>query len=63
MKFAVTRTSDYDYVKKVEINTLEELIAFFKENGDIIISRNYDKDILKISDCDYAIEIYDYYRE
>ena len=48
---------DFDYRNSIEINTLEELLAFRKKWGDLII-RKYrkDKNILHL-------EIYDNYRE
>lgn len=69
MEFFVTKTSDWDYKEHIEINTLEELLKFVKENGDIIIQNPYPyrenlysieiTDALPISDCDD----YDDYRE
>ncbi len=58
MKFYVTRTSDWKYKEQVEINTLEELIDFVRDNGDIIIQKPYPyRDNLP------SIEIYDDWRE
>ena len=61
MLFEIRKASDYEYKEVKEINTLEELIEFFKENGDLIlrdtlISENPDTQ-------DMTIEIYDDWRE
>ena len=71
MKFRVFRTSQFsdDKPRKVEnaykkgkywyikINTLEELIAFYEEYGNLIISENWH------NKKELQIEIYDSYRE
>jgi len=62
MKFKVKKTSDEiwdDTIKHddVEISSIEELIAFVKIHGRIIISESIWKD------GEYEIEIYDDYRE
>ena len=41
----------------IKINTLEELIDFYKQYGDLIISENWD------NKKEMQIEIYDDYRE
>ena len=57
MKFNVTRTSDWEYLEQKEINNLEELLDFCRENGgDIIISIDRTKEFPRI-------EIYDDWRE
>ena len=71
MEFRVTRSSQF-FDKKprnvkniyekgdgwyIKINTLEELIAFYEEYGNLIIERNWD------NQEEMQIEIYDYYRE
>lgn len=50
MKFRVLKASDWNYVDKLEITSLEELMKFIEKNGHIIL----DKD---------TITIYDYYVE
>jgi hypothetical protein len=50
MKFKITRSSDWNYKEEKEINTLEELIEFNKEKGNLILKED-------------EIEIYDDYRE
>lgn len=58
MKFKLTKSSDWNFEKEIEFNTLEELISWMKEiNEDIIIGLNY------LGDGKDFIEIYDYYRE
>lgn len=58
MIFKVSRTSDrlIDPYKKIEINTLEELIQFCKDNDDLILSVDRGDGLL-------YLEIYDDYRE
>ena len=78
MKFVITRTSDDEYIKIKEISTLEELINFRKEVGDIIITHNFwyeSEEIERIKryypninteevvTIPNEIEIYDDYRE
>ena len=41
MKFVITRTSDNDYIEVKEFSTLEELIDFRNEVGQLVISRNF----------------------
>lgn len=41
----------------IKINTLEELIGFYKQYGDLIIEENWD------NKKEMQIEIYDDYRE
>ena len=58
MKFILFKTSDADYIKSIEIASLEELIRFIDDNGGkIVIGSNY------ISANVWFIEIYDDYRE
>lgn len=71
MEFRVTRSSQFSDEKPrdvkgiykkddnwyIKINTLEELLAFYKEYGDLIISENLD------NKEEMQIEIYDDYRE
>lgn len=52
VKFKVEKTSNWGYQAEVEINTIEELIKFIKDNGSKIIICE-----------DNTIEIYDTYRE
>ena len=71
MEFRVIRSSQFDDMKPrnvkgiykkddnwyIKINTLEELLAFYEEYGDLIISENLD------NKEEMQIEIYDDYRE
>jgi hypothetical protein len=71
MEFRIIRSSQFSdekprnvkgiYKKKdnwyIKINTLEELIDFYKQYGDLIISENWD------NKKEMQIEIYDDYRE
>ena len=71
MEFRVIRSSQFPdkktrnvkgiYTKKdnwyIKINTLEKLIDFYKQYGDLIISENWD------NKKEMQIEIYDDYRE
>lgn len=58
MKFKLTKSSDWDFEKEIEFNTLEELINWMKKiNEDIIIELNY------LGEGKDVIEIYDTYRE
>lgn len=58
MNFNITRTSDWDFSEQKEINTLEELMLFIKNNGSCIITHAAEP-YVKI----HQIEIYDDYRE
>ena len=49
MNFKVTKASDCNYKGTVEINSLEDLLAFIEENGVIIMGSR----IIKIYD-DYV---------
>lgn len=52
--FLVTKSSDYTYEEKIEINSIEELLEFQEKNYyPIIISKSMDKK-------ENIIEIYDY---
>lgn len=68
MKFNVTRTSDWGYEEQIEINSLEELISFIKEQGSCIVTvpmvpigiegtDSFKKSLIP------SIEIYDDWRE
>jgi hypothetical protein len=63
MKFVVTRVSDYvnedDSINSVfiDINTLEELIEFYKKHGKIIIGENlFHKENMELIIYDDYIE-------
>ena len=58
MKFTVYRTSDYENSKIVEINTLDELLAFKEERRSpiILLADGF-------SETPFSLEIYDDYRE
>ena len=73
MRFSITRTSDWQNCPcresvfnretqeyNIEINTLEELVAFAKKYGDLVLKD--DNDYGKEKDIP-SIEIYDDYRE
>ena len=57
MKFKVKKTSDWNYSENVDISTLEELMEFADDNGQLIISPH--NPITKQP----SIEIYDDWRE
>jgi hypothetical protein len=60
MKFKIEKSSDCEYEKSKNIDTLEELINFInKSNCKIIIKRPQDCCI----DKQWSIEIYDSWRE
>lgn len=61
MKFNVTRTSDWEYREQVNINTLEELMKFADDNGEIIITP-YNP-VVNVTGGLPSIEIYDDWRE
>ena len=59
MKFEVTRTSDWDYKEEIEIDTLEQLMNFCKENGQIVLTPSAPV----VRKYLPSIEIYDTWRE
>lgn len=79
MKFIVTKASDDEYFKTIELFNLEQLMRFMEKKGDIVIQRNFDSwedidDIQKwrgvtkeqaeeIKNIKYNILIYDDYIE
>lgn len=58
MKFNVTKTSDRNYRNQLNISTIEELMEFADDNGQLIISP-YNPATNKQP----SIEIYDDWRE
>lgn len=58
MKFNVTMTSDWEYKREMEFNTIDELMDFVKQNGRIIIFPPNE-----YNEGETIIEIYDDYRE
>lgn len=66
MKFTLLKTSDDDFKKIIEINTLEDLERlenkYKRELIISIVSDDFDKEIYPKTDGRY-IEIYDDYRE
>lgn len=56
MKFKLTMTSDWSFEDEIEIDTLEKLMNFIKENGNPIVLFLEDGKLPKI-------EIYDEWRE
>ena len=61
MKVAVTRASDWDYIEYKEMNSLEELREFIRENGDVIVRDNQHH--MQYGDAVLEILIYDDYIE
>lgn len=59
MKFNVTKTSDWNYRKQVELNSLKKLLDFCEDNGGEIIIKVKRID----GECLSSIEIYDDWRE
>lgn len=55
MKFVVTKSTDYNYKEEIELNTLEDLIAFVDKVEESVIIHRYG---VKTS-----LEIYDGWRE
>lgn len=41
IKAIVTKASDYTFFEIMEFNSLEELLDFYDENGDIILGDNF----------------------
>lgn len=69
MKLGLTNV-DENFYKTIEINTIEELIKLITQyKHSIILEKNfwYDSDYDEIpqeyKQCEYALEIYDNYRE
>lgn len=61
MKFIVTKASNLNYKKEIELNTVEELIDFIKKEWAIIVQQEYiDRDTPK---DEFSITIYDDYIE
>ena len=63
MIFELRKTSDWNYKKEVEINTLGELIKFCEKNGTIIVQPPIIGKTVKDKDIPPRIEIYDDWRE
>ena len=79
MKFIVTKASDDEYSKTIELFNLEQLLRFMEKNGEIVIKRNFFswediediqiwQDVTKeqaeeIKNIKYNILIYDDYLE
>lgn len=59
MWFKIQKASDWDYKSEKDISTLEELMEFVKENGEIIVRL---KESLAAESCP-TIKIYDDYVE
>lgn len=60
MKFNVRKTSDWNYREQASISTLEELMKFVDDNGEIIITPCTN---VNVAGGLPTIEIYDDYRE
>lgn len=63
MKFNVTKTSDWNFVGQIEVNTLEELMSFVDKNGPCILTSPFDTKSSVEKWRIPSIEIYDDYRE
>ena len=71
MKFHLTQTSlDLECSEIIEIDTLEELLKFINENGQIVFGECYYPEFIKKEIIEkhgfvpkYEIEIYDTWRE
>ena len=61
MKVAITRASDWDYIEYKEMNSLEELREFIRENGDVIVRDNQHH--MRYEDAVLEVLIYDDYIE
>lgn len=40
MKFNVRKASDYRHNEEIEINSLEDIMKFIEENGEIVLSND-----------------------
>ena len=69
MKFWLKRTSGDPCPKTVEIADLAALVAFFRENGELVIKEHQDWNkqnphgLYGVGTGEIEIEIYDDYRE
>ena len=63
MKFAITKTSNDDFLKFKEFNSIKELLDFQKKSKHPLIIKNYY--VNSDGKCveEPSIEIYDGYRE
>lgn len=71
-KFSIYRASTGRYQGTKNYTTLEQILQFIKENGNIIIEKNIDSEVppcpsinwtKETASCDYQITIYDDYIE
>lgn len=59
MQVKITQTSDWDYREYREMNTLEELVQFMRDNhGSLVLM-----DCPESDSVEFEIEIYDTWRE
>lgn len=69
MRFAFTKTSNYNHEEIKEFNTLEELISFlqsFEHDGmgaELILSTRISFENFEPSEYDIGLELYDDWRE
>lgn len=63
MKTVVTRASDYTYRDIVDFETLDELIAFMKDQRAALILSSNNPDYTHSLEADIQITIYDDYIE
>ena len=61
MKAKLTKTSDWDFEKKIDVETIEDALAY---HNKLVIRRagSYDKTD-GFEDCEIVVEIYDDWRE
>ena len=62
MKALLTKTSDWDFKKKIEVETIEDILKLLQPRVVIGAIQDYDKKG-KFKDCEIEIEIYDDWRE
>ena len=63
MVFDIRKSSDWDYRKTKEIQTLYDLLAFLKESGTNEIVLGINRCYPERCNNEYFIEIYDTWRE
>lgn len=61
-RFHLTQASNWQRTEYIEIETLEQLLAFAEEHGDLVIRKERDyKDLVDLDS--FEIVIYDTYME
>lgn len=61
MKCKLTKASDYEFKKEIELYTMEDLVDLMNEYGKAVIVYNHDWDDKELEKPN--IEIYDYWIE